>query len=77
MMCRSSTLQLIHFAEDTTIIASDDTERSLLDHVNTKFPSIDKWARVNKLSLNTTIVWLHAPPKVTVLVLCYFWRFIS
>ena len=42
-MCASSTLQLIHFADATTNIASDDTERSLFDNVNRELSSNDEW----------------------------------
>ena len=51
-MSRSSSLDCIHFSDDTPIIASEDTERSLFAKVNRKLSCIDKWLRVNRLSLN-------------------------
>ena len=51
-MSRSSNLDFVHFADDTTIIASEFTERSLFAKVNRELSSIDRWLRVNRLSLN-------------------------
>ena len=51
MSC-SSSLDFIHFADDTTIVASEATEGSLFAKVNMELSCIDKWLSVNRLSLN-------------------------
>ena len=51
-MSTSTTLDLIHFADDTTIVASTDTEHNLFTIMNRELSSVDKWLKVNRLSLN-------------------------
>ena len=51
-MSQCSELDFIHFADDTTVVASDDTESGLFVKVNRGLSHIDKWLSVNRLSLN-------------------------
>ena len=51
-MCRSSSLKYIHFADDTTLIASSPSYRGLYHRVNSELKLVDGWLRVNRLSLN-------------------------
>ena len=51
-MSRSSNLNFIHFADDTTILATEDSERELFTKIIRELLSINKWLQVNRLSLN-------------------------
>ena len=51
-MYKSSNLDFIHFADDTTIVATDESEQELFIKVNRELTSVDRWLRVNRLSLN-------------------------
>ena len=51
-MSQSSNLNFIHFADETTMVATEDSERDLFATVNRELKSVDKWLRVNRLSLN-------------------------
>ena len=44
--------KFVHFADDTTIVATSDSEHALFKSVNRALGLIDKWSSINRLSLN-------------------------
>ena len=52
-MQKCTGLNLIHYADDSTALASHDNLSSLCLFVNNELGQIDDWTRANKLSLNT------------------------
>ena len=51
-MQKSTNLNLIHYADDSTALATDRNLTSLCSLVNSELDKIDDWTRANKLSLN-------------------------
>ena len=51
-MHRYSNLNMIHFADDSTLYAGGPCVHSLVDFVNTELLMVDMWLCANKLSLN-------------------------
>ena len=51
-MSKSSNLDFIHFADDTTIVATDISEQQLFINENRELMSVDILLRVNRLSGN-------------------------
>ena len=52
-MQKCTRLNLIHYADDSTALATRDDMNSLFQFVNNELDQIDDWTRANKLSLNT------------------------
>ena len=48
----SPDLKFIHFADDTTIFATSNNERVLYETINKGLSAVNKWLKVNRLSLN-------------------------
>ena len=54
-MCRSSNKKrLVHFADDTTVFASDIVINNVHSPVNGERVRIDNWLKANRLSLNVS-----------------------
>ena len=51
-MYKASSLQCIHYAEDTTLFSKGNNLEDLIDFTNNELVKIDKWVCANKLSLN-------------------------
>ena len=52
-MKRSSVnLRFVHFADDTTVFASDNNIKRLFDSINNELKNVDDWLIANRLSLN-------------------------
>ena len=51
-MHRASSLQCIHYADDTTLFSKGNNLDDLIDFTNTELVKMDKWVCANKLSLN-------------------------
>ena len=51
-MQKCTTLKLIHYADDSTAVASHNGLVPLCSYVNSELQKIDDWTRANKLSLN-------------------------
>ena len=51
-MHKASSLQCIHYADDTTLFSKGNNLDDLTDFTNTELVKIDKWVCANKLSLN-------------------------
>ena len=48
----ASSLQCIHYADDTTLFSKGNNLDDLIDFTNNELVKIDKWVCANKLSLN-------------------------
>ena len=51
-MYKASSLQCIHYADDTTLFSKGNNLDDLIDLTNNELVKIDKWVCANKLSLN-------------------------
>ena len=51
-MLKASSLQCIHYADDTTLFSKGNNLDDLIDFTNNELVKIDKWVCANKLSLN-------------------------
>ena len=51
-MQKCTSLKLIHYADDSTALATDGNPNNLCLFVNNELEKIDEWTRANKLSLN-------------------------
>ena len=51
-MHKPSSLQCIHYADDTTLFSKGNNFDELIDFTNNELVKIDKWVCANKLSLN-------------------------
>ena len=51
-MHKASSLQCIHYADDTTLFSKGNNLDDLIDLTNNELVKIDKWVCANKLSLN-------------------------
>ena len=51
-MHKASSLQCIHYADDTTLFSKGNNLDDLIDLTNNELVKIDKWVWANKLSLN-------------------------
>ena len=51
-MHKASSLQCIHYADDTTLFSKGNNLDELIDFTNNELVKIDKWNGANKLSLN-------------------------
>ena len=51
-MHKASSLQCIHYADDTTLFSKGNNLDDLIDLTNNELAKIDKWVCANKLSLN-------------------------
>ena len=51
-MHKASSLQCIHYADDTTLFSKGNNLDDLIDFTNTELVKMDKWVCANKLSLN-------------------------
>ena len=51
-MHKASSLQCIHYADDTTLFSKGNNLDDLIDFTNTELVQMDKWVYANKLSLN-------------------------
>ena len=51
-MHKASSLQCIHYADDTTLLCKGNNLDDLIDFTNTELVKIDKWVCANKLSRN-------------------------
>ena len=51
-MHKASSLQCIHYADDTTLFSKGNNLDDLIDLTNNELVKIDKWVCVNKFSLN-------------------------
>ena len=54
----SNQMRFVHFADDTTVFASDSDINNVLASVNRELVEVDNWLKTNRLSLNI-IVKLH------------------
>ena len=54
-MCRSSNqMRFVHFADDTTVFASDSEINNVHATVNRELVGVDNWLKANRLSLNVS-----------------------
>ena len=51
-MHKASSLQCIHYADDTTLFSKGNNLDDLIDFKNNELVKMDKWVCANKLSLN-------------------------
>ena len=51
-MHKASSLQCIHYADDTTLFSKGNNLDDLVDFTNNELVKMDKWVCANKLSLN-------------------------
>ena len=49
---KASSLQCIHYADDTTLFSKGNNLDDLIDFTNTELAKMDKWVCANKLFLN-------------------------
>ena len=45
-------MRFVHFADDTTVFASDSDINNVHNTVNRELVGVDNWLKVNRLSLN-------------------------
>ena len=50
----SDQLRFVHFADDTTVFASDGDINNVDASVNSELVGVDKWLKTNRLSLNVS-----------------------
>ena len=62
-MHKASSLQCIHYADDTILFSKCNNLDDLIDFTNTELVKMDKWVRANKLSHNIN--------KKTAFSVCY------
>ena len=54
-MHKASSLQCIHYADDTTLFSKGNNLDDLIDFTNNELVKIDKWVCANKLSLKGSV----------------------
>ena len=47
-------MRFVHFADDTTVFASDSDINNVHATVNRKLVDVDNWLKANRLSLNVS-----------------------
>ena len=50
----SNQMRFVHFADDTTVFASDSNINNVHTTVNMELVGIDNWLKANRLSLNVS-----------------------
>ena len=89
-MHKASSLQCIHYADDTTLFSKGNNLDDLIDFTNTELVKMDKWVCANILSLNinktafsicstkyvTDVrrIKVKNVEKLILLIISYFWE---
>ena len=54
MLRSSDQLRFVHFADDTTVFASDSDIKNVHASVNRELVGVDNWLKTNRLPLNVS-----------------------